>query len=310
MHVSELTRRDIFDAIRAQGVDWSGRLEEPDFLSRLFNLEELPSFDHRFENAAGDIWQHRINNHDWDDDWVFTDQRFNISGDDDVFLRFLCEMLHPVVRSDRQEVESLRQLFNEILSGDGFEIVERSRISNRPVFAARLRSNGAPSSLRSAQNLATSLDAEYLSQQITRLEASIPHDPALAIGTAKELVETCCKTILEEHGQSVDNDWNLGKLVKETQKVLKLVPEAIPNEAKAIDTIRRLLSNLAAVTQGLAELRNEYGTGHGKSALSKGLRQRHAKLAVGAATTLAVFLFETHQEQLLKATASRATTDS
>jgi hypothetical protein len=54
---------------------------------------------------------------------------------------------------------------------------------------------------------------------------------------------------------------------------------------------------LATVSQSLAELRNLYGTGHGKGGRTKGLSPRHAKLAVGAAATLAVFLFETHKER-------------
>jgi len=79
-------------------------------------------------------------------------------------------------------------------------------------------------------------------------------------------------------------------LVKQTEKELKLTPSDIPDEAKANDSIKRLLSNLATVTNGVAELRNSYGAGHGKSAKSKGLGARHAKLAVGAASTLAIFL--------------------
>ena len=51
---------------------------------------------------------------------------------------------------------------------------------------------------------------------------------------------------------------------------------------------------MSFIVQGLAELRNSYGSGHGKEATFKGLQPRHSKLAVGAATTLAVFLFETH----------------
>ncbi|WP_428848607.1 abortive infection family protein [Shewanella marisflavi] len=71
----------------------------------------------------------------------------------------------------------------------------------------------------------------------------------------------------------------------------------MPDEAKAADSIRKLLSNLATVASGVAELRNKYGTGHGKEGNAKGLSSRHAKLAVGAASTLAVFLVETHREQ-------------
>ena len=72
MKISPATRRDIADAILAERIDWSGRLEESQFLGRLFDLTNIPSNDHRFKDAAGDIWQHRVNNpQDWEDDWVF-----------------------------------------------------------------------------------------------------------------------------------------------------------------------------------------------------------------------------------------------
>lgn len=298
MKISSSTRRDIIDSLKIQRVNWTGNLNDPDFLSRIFDLEQMPSYDGRFPNAAGDIWQHRINNYDWEDDWIFNDDRFMLlSGDDDIFLRFLCEMIHPVVRSDYQEVEMLLQLFNELLAKDNYEIVERSRIFGRPVFSARLKIVKSPTSIKSAKNIADVFNADYLSQQITRLEASILHDPDLTIGTAKELVETCCKTILTDLGEPIDNTWDLAQLVKATTKQLRLTPDDIPDSAKSSRTIKRLLSNLASVTQGLAELRNSYGTGHGRNASAKGLSSRHAKLAAGAATTLAVFLFETHEEK-------------
>lgn len=54
-------------------------------------------------------------------------------------------------------------------------------------------------------------------------------------------------------------------------------------------------SNLGQISQGMAELRNLYGTGHGKDGRSKGLSPRHARLAVSCATALATFLFEAHE---------------
>ena len=48
--ISEVTRRDIIDRIW----DWSGPLQEDQFLSRLYDLSALPSDDTRFKNAAGD----------------------------------------------------------------------------------------------------------------------------------------------------------------------------------------------------------------------------------------------------------------
>lgn len=300
MEISEITRRDLFDAMRLEGVNWSGRLEEQEFLARIYDLSKLPSFDHRFRNVAGDIWQHRVNNLDWEDDWIFSDSRFGLyKGDDQILLRFLCETLHPVVRSDSTDVERLKQLYNTYLKNDGYEIVEKMRISNKPVFVARRIGLPTPG-LNAAKATFKGIDTGYVAQQITRMEAAVEKDPGLAIGTAKELTETCLKTILADNGIEIEKNWDLPQLTKRVFKELKLTPDDIPSDAKAADIIKRLLSNLATITNGLAELRNEYGTGHGKSAKSKGLQNRHAKLAVGAASTLAVFLIETHETRLIK----------
>lgn len=296
MKITSITRRDVIDTIVVEKINWSGRLEEPEFLARLFDMANLPSTDHRFEDAAGDVWQHRIRNYDWPDDWVFNDERFQLlEGDDEIFLRFLCEMLHPVVRPDTTEVERLRQLFNEFLKNDGFQVVEKTRISGKPVFVGRYVGVAGSPGLALAHEALSGADAGYVAQQITRMEAAVENDPDLAIGTAKELVESCCRTILTERGVSIPRTVALPQLVKMTSKELSLTPDNIPDKAKASATIKRLLSNLATITDGIAELRNHYGTGHGKEASAKGLKSRHAKLAVGAATTLAVFLVETHK---------------
>lgn len=298
MKISQITRRDIVDSLVAEKVNWSGRLEESEFLSRIFELQNLPSFDPRFEDAAGDIWQHRVNNFDWDEDWVFYDRRFGLlAGDDEVFLRFLAEMLHPVVRPDVTEAERIAQMLNQLLLQDGFQLVERTRLSGKPVYVGRyIGVHGTPA-LNAAKETLAGTDPSYVAQQVTRIEAAVVNDPSLAIGTAKELVETCCKTILTDRGIQFTKNADLPELVKLTAKELELTPADIPDQAKAADTIKRLLSNLATITQGVAELRNHYGTGHGKVAGARGLQPRHAKLAAGAASTLAVFLAETHNER-------------
>ncbi|MCP9796691.1 abortive infection family protein [Cyanobium sp. Lug-B] len=298
MKITQLTRRDIIDSLVAEKVNWSGRLEESEFLSRIFDLQSLPSDDSRFTDAAGDIWQHRVNNFDWDDDWVFYDRRFNLlTGDDEIFLRFLAETLHPVVRQDSTEAERLAQMLNQFLQKDGFQLVELTRLSGKPVYVGRYVGVHAAPALGTAREALGGTDPSYVTQQITRIEVAIINDPSLAIGTAKELVETCCKTILAERGVSFSKKADIPELVRLTAKELDLTPDDIPEKAKAADTIKRLLSNLASITQGVAELRNHYGTGHGKRAGTKSLQPRHAKLAVGAASTLAVFLAETHNER-------------
>lgn len=135
--ISEITRRAIVDYIIASDTDWSGRLDEDDFLARLYDLTSMPSSDHRFKDAARDIWQHRIANFDWSADWVFYDPRFNLLwASDEEFLRFLCETVHPVVRPDSDVARELVAAYNQQLAVDGWLLVESKQISGKPVFAA------------------------------------------------------------------------------------------------------------------------------------------------------------------------------
>lgn len=295
--ISEATRRDIFDFLRLEAVHWTGRLGEAEFLSRLYDLDRLPSNDDRCYSMAGDIWQHRVNNPtDWEDDWVYGDGRLNLLGrSDHEYLRFLCEMLHPAVRPETGEAESLATSFNSNLRTDGWEIVEVGRMAGRPVFEARRLVPGQSAVVGSALTIAQILSADYITQQIERMETAIETDPELAIGTAKEFVETICKTILCELAKPASKKADLLNLVKLVRVELELLPEDIHEKAKGADTIKSILGSLGTAAQGLAELRGLYGTGHGKAAGTTGLQPRHARLAVGAATTLGVFFYETHQ---------------
>jgi len=306
MAITEITRRNLFDALRESEINLYGRLDEIEFLSRIYDLKSIPG---NGRDSVYDEMVHiesEIQRHTYNMDYellefidridVIEDPRFGLQdGDDDIFLHFLCETVHPLVRTDAEEVERLLQIYNAHLKHDGFQIVEKTKISGKPIYAARnVGALGIPNLSAARQSLDL---GSYISNQITRMETSVDSAPELAIGTAKELVETCCRTILEERGKKMPENRKITvtNLVKAAREALQLTPDDIPSESKAADTIKRLLSNFATIAQGVAELRNSYGTGHGKSAGTKGPQSRHAKLAVGAATTLAIFLFETHQ---------------
>lgn len=151
--------------------------------------------------------------------------------------------------------------------------------------------------LADIEDATAALDLPELRRQVDRMRAAVDDDPALAIGTAKELLETTCKTILRARGGPAPADSDVAALVKETRKALKLMPDDVPDTAKGAEAIRRVLGSLGAVAQGMAELRNLYGTGHGREGKRAGPRPRHARLAVGAAAAVATFLLETHEER-------------
>jgi hypothetical protein len=210
-----------------------------------------------------------------------------------VYENELRELFAPVVPdvfggSDGSELQASQASIAEKLlywlRQDGFEWVGGKLV----------RSVGTPplDELHETQHL----EGSHLALQIQRIRDSVETDPALAIGTAKELVETVCKTILEERGKPVVGTPDIPTLTKLLLKELQLVPEGVPEERRGSDVIKAILRSLGAIGNDLAQLRGLYGTGHGKSAKTAPLRPRHAKLAVGAAATLVTFLFETHRE--------------
>jgi hypothetical protein len=291
-------RTNILDGLRLEHVAWNGELDDVEFLSRLYDLQALPSHDNRFKDAAGDIWQHRFNNDDWDGDWVFSDERFGLTdGPTEQFLRFLCEVVHPVVRPDREEAVTLVSHFNEQLRQVGWEIYEIERIAGRPRFAFRVITNHGGRAVLRARNVADALDAGWMAKEIERLENGIDRDPALAIGTAKELIETCCKTILTKRGVTFTKSEDLGELTKKVTKELQLVPEGISDEAKGAENIKLVLRNLTQLTNNLSQLRGLYGTGHGRDGNHRGLQPRHARLAVASAVAFIDFVSETYRQR-------------
>ncbi|MDT4839506.1 hypothetical protein FQZ97_732980 [compost metagenome] len=134
-----------------------------------------------------------------------------------------------------------------------------------------------------------------MAKEIERLENAVDRDPALAIGTAKELVETCCKSILTKRDIPFTKSDDLGDLTKKVTKALQLVPEGISEAAKGAENIKMILRNLAQLTSNLAQLRRLYGTGHGRDGQHRGLQPRHARLAVASAVAFIDFVSETYR---------------
>jgi hypothetical protein len=96
----------------------------------------MSSTDRRFKDAAGDIWQHMVNNNDWTYQYLLTDRLDLLGSEDSVFLRFLEACLHPLAVRDEQEARDLADRFNSYLEKDGYKLVVSERISGHPMFAA------------------------------------------------------------------------------------------------------------------------------------------------------------------------------
>jgi len=81
--------------------------------------------------------------------------------------------------------------------------------------------------------------------------------------------------------------------MKRTRKELANKTAAVSPETAALEApALKLMGGLGTVEQGLAEIRNAHGEGHGRRSVAKGLQIRHGRLAAEAALVYTCYLVE------------------
>ena len=147
---------------------------------------------------------------------------------------------------------------------------------------------------------------EIIAQQVGAIEDAIERVPDFAFDLAKTLVESVCKTILEDIGHPAEPSWDAPRIMKQTMTYLAVLPPGHPNAAKARDSITKTLNGLHTTLRGLCELRNDYGlSSHGRDGFSARLDLRHATLAAQAADTIVSFLYRIHRDARMQTPGTR-----
>jgi len=118
-------------------------------------------------------------------------------------------------------------------------------------------------------------------------------DPEGAITSARSLLETVLKHILDELSESYKSSDDLPTLFRKAAKKLNISPEQHTEEV-----FKQILGGVVSVVNGFASLRNRYGDSHGKDKRYIKPSERHAKLAVNLAGALASFILETFEKRL------------
>ena len=113
-----------------------------------------------------------------------------------------------------------------------------------------------------------------------------------AITAARTLLESVCKTILDDLGVHYASKDDLPALYRKTAEALTLAPSEYGDEA-----IRRILGGITTAVEGVGSLRNRHGDAHGQGRAVYRLSERHSTLVVNLAGALALFLVQTFEER-------------
>jgi hypothetical protein len=157
-----------------------------------------------------------------------------------------------------------------------------------PIFF--INDNSEMMTRRQAASIKLEFDNRYMQQQIEQMLESIEKHPSDAIGKAKELIESCCKAILNKKENNIDLDsLDINDLIKKVKEELNLKSD--------IQSVKQIIGGLTGVATGIAQLRNAKGTGHGKDAVKfKEPSIIEARLSVDSAIALVHFFWNLNKE--------------
>lgn len=156
-----------------------------------------------------------------------------------------------------------------------------------PLIAHLEGTSGSPPDT-TVSDLLERLDVEHVHLLWERAIERRVEDPSGAITAARTLLESVCKTILDEAGVGYPDSCDLPKLYHVTAEHLNLAPSQHTEKI-----FKQILGGCQAVVGGLGAVRNKLGDAHGQGRNPVKPAARHAELAVNLAGTMATFLVRT-----------------
>jgi hypothetical protein len=129
-----------------------------------------------------------------------------------------------------------------------------------------------------------------IEDEFERAHRSVDSDPPSAVTAACAILEALCKAYIEEHELDLPSSQTIKPLWSVVSKHLKIAPESVEE-----DDLKRILSGLTSIVDGIGSYRTHAGSAHGRGRRRYKVAPRHARLAVHSAHSLCLFVMETWQ---------------
>jgi len=193
-----------------------------------------------------------------------------------------------------QEPEKLEKVLghlNSYLMHDGYEL-QRQGSNSR----LAKRGTSAPAISALSATVAT-IDFDTVQRDLDRALASAETDPEDAVTAACSVIESVCRSALGELGLPLPAQLDVQGLYKAVREPLGLSPGKEDVSPEIAGDVRAILGGLNAAVQGIGALRTHAGDAHGRGRGFRRLDSRIARLAIHAASGIALFVIETWQKK-------------
>tara|TARA_R110002096_G_scaffold151230_1_gene313525 strand:- start:1108 stop:2118 length:1011 start_codon:yes stop_codon:yes gene_type:complete len=192
----------------------------------------------------------------------------------------------------------LRSLWqHKLATGPIEESVQTTQLSQLEEICERVSGEHVVRAASSLKTTAKILDLDTVNRDLARAMDNISKDPEDAITAACSTIESVCRSILLELGLSLPNKKDLKSLFNATIPPLQLNPNRTNVQSDIATDVRKTLSGLASVVDGIGALRTHAGDAHGREKGFTRIDARIAELAVNSANTVALFLIKTWRKR-------------
>lgn len=189
------------------------------------------------------------------------------------------------------KAQAVRDHLNQALAPDGVAVVV---VEGKAVITER-QSSGMI--VEPFIKKVVTLDFDTVQMEIARALPNLQDDPEDAVTAACSLIEAVCRSILIELRLPLPPKKDIDGLLRAVQEPLGLSPGRTDLPAEIEGDIRQILSGLTSVAKGVGALRTHGGDAHGREKGFRRIDPRIARLAINAASSLALFLIETWERK-------------
>jgi hypothetical protein len=156
------------------------------------------------------------------------------------------------------------------------------------LHGGRVARAGTSLQTKTLKQLLQARDLASLEVEFHRALDASSADPAQAVTAACAMLESLFKVYIEDEGLEMPSTPTVKPLWSVVQKHLKLDPGRFED-----DDIKKILSGLSSVVDGIGALRSHVGSAHGRGRTPYAVQERHARLAVNGAVTVTTFIVQT-----------------
>ena len=144
---------------------------------------------------------------------------------------------------------------------------------------------GAPS--RTLEHFIRDRDIPAVNIEFERSLASVDLDPREAVSAASNILESICKVYIDDNDLERPSKQELNSVWTIVRKDLGFDPSLVEDQ-----DLQKILSGMISVVHGVGSLRTHASSAHGAGRKCYKIEPRHARLAIHAAHTIALFILE------------------